>query len=94
MDLVIKAVSVVCRVDREALLALGAGQLVTRRLVVIRIRNHACHQTENSGRVDLYVARVRLNVAGKCGNIRLIRLIRIHILNGTNVRLKNLLVFL
>ena len=86
VDLVIKPVIEVGGIDGDALLALRATELVTRRLVVIRIRDHAGHEAKNRGRVDLQMARIGVDMLRKTGNIRLVRLIGVHVFNNARIR--------
>ena len=76
--LIIKAIHEVRRIDRNTLLRLRAAELITRRLIVIRIRNHTCHEAHNRAWVDFKMACLRLNMLGKVRNIRFVRLIWIH----------------
>ena len=86
VDLVIKPIVEIGCIDGDALLALRATELVTRRLVVVCIRNHAGHEAKNRGRVDLQMARIGVDVLGETGHIRLVRFIGVHVFNNTRMR--------
>ena len=66
---IVETVAPISGINRDTLLRLRTGQLVTRRLIVGGKRNERCHHTHDRRRMDLHVRRFGGQIGGIIRNV-------------------------
>ena len=90
MHLIVEAVLERRRIDGQTLLRLRTRQLVTRRLIMIRIRNHTRQQSHNGAGMNLQMGGVWLYIFREVRHKRLIHFVWVDIFDDTRVRRETL----